>query len=76
MNPRPLTITGGILVRPGGEPAPGAVRCVDGRIAALGDIAPQDGDEVIAANGRLVAPAGCSRSIGPLSISAESCAPR
>ncbi len=57
MNPRPLTITGGILVRPGGEPAPGAVRCVDGRIAALGDIVPQDGDEVIAANGRLVAPA-------------------
>ncbi|ANU08678.1 dihydroorotase [Paraurantiacibacter namhicola] len=52
---RPLTITGGKLVTPGGI-APGALRCVDGRIDALGDIAPQDGDEVVDAGGALVTP--------------------
>lgn len=52
---RPLTITGGRLVLPGGA-RPGAIRCVDGLIAALGDINPSDGDEVVDAAGALVAP--------------------
>jgi len=47
---RPLTITGGKLVTPEGV-RPGTVRCVEGRIEALGDVAPQDGDEVIDAGG-------------------------
>ncbi|WP_305098093.1 dihydroorotase [Croceibacterium aestuarii] len=53
---RPLTITGGRLVLPGGV-APGAIRCVDGAIAAVGDLAPEDGDEIVDARGLLVAPA-------------------
>jgi dihydroorotase len=52
---RPVTITGGRLVQPGGV-REGAIRLVDGRIAALGEIAPQEGDEVVAARGRLIAP--------------------
>ncbi|HSQ96734.1 MAG TPA: dihydroorotase [Croceibacterium sp.] len=52
---RPLTITGGRLVLPGGV-RPGAVRCLDGRIAAVGDVNPVEGDEVIDAAGALVAP--------------------
>lgn len=52
---RPLTITGGRLVTPNGV-APGAIRLVDGRIAALGDIAAQDGDETINAKSALIAP--------------------
>ena len=52
---RPLTLTGGKLVTPEGV-RPGTVRCVEGRIEALGDVAPHDGDEVIDAGGRLVAP--------------------
>lgn len=52
---RPLTITGGRLVLPGGV-RPGAIRCVDGRIAAVGDVNPADGDEVVDAAGALVAP--------------------
>ena len=52
---KPLTITNGQLVTPGGVSA-GAIRLVDGRIAALGDIAPEDGDEVINAGGKLIAP--------------------
>lgn len=56
MTPRPLTITGGRLVLPAGEPAFGNLRCEGGRIAALGDVSPQDGDEVIDARGALVAP--------------------
>ncbi len=52
---RPLTITGGRLVLSGGV-RPGAIRCVDGRIAAVGDINPADGDEVLDAAGALVAP--------------------
>ena len=43
---RPLTITGGRLVTPGGV-RPGAVRGVQGQIEAIGDVAPQDGDEVV-----------------------------
>jgi dihydroorotase len=52
---RPLTITGGRLVTPEGVRA-GALRCVDGTILALGDVAPEDGDEVVDAKGALVAP--------------------
>lgn len=52
---RPLTITGGKLVLPG-EVREGAVRVADGRIAALGDIAPEEGDEVVQARGKLIAP--------------------
>jgi len=52
---RPLTITGGRLVLPGGV-RPGAIRCVDGRIAAVGDVNPQAGDDVVDAAGALVAP--------------------
>jgi len=51
----PLTITGGRLVTPDGI-LPGAIRCVDGRIEALGDAAPIDGAEIVDAAGRLVAP--------------------
>jgi dihydroorotase len=52
---RPLTITGGRLVLPAGV-RPGAIRCADGRIVALGDVNPAEGDEVIDAAGALVAP--------------------
>jgi dihydroorotase len=52
---RPLTITGGRLVLPDGVRA-GALRCLDGRIVAVGDVAPQDGDEVVDARGALVTP--------------------
>ncbi|MCP5397452.1 MAG: dihydroorotase [Sphingomonadaceae bacterium] len=51
----PLTITGGRLVLPDGVTS-GALRLVDGRIEALGDVSPQDGDEVVDAAGQLVAP--------------------
>ena len=54
--PEPTTIINGRLVLPQGEPAKGAVRCVDGRIAALGEVTPQDGDWVIDARGALIAP--------------------
>ena len=52
---RPLTITGGLLVTPAGV-QPGTIRVVDGRIAALGDCAPQDGDDLADARGALVTP--------------------
>lgn len=53
---RPLTITGGEIVTPAGV-AKGAVRLVDGLIEAVGpDVAAQEGDEVMDAKGRLVAP--------------------
>lgn len=55
MKARPLTITGGRLVL-AGEVREGGLRCEDGRIVALGDISPQDGDEVVAARGQLIAP--------------------
>ncbi|MGQ7830926.1 dihydroorotase [Altererythrobacter sp. Z27] len=51
----PVTITNGRVVTPGGI-AEGSVRLVDGRIEAVGDVAPLDGDEVIDARGKLVAP--------------------
>lgn len=53
---QPLTIIGGRLVLGTGEPAAGAVRCEGGRIVALGNIKPCDGDEVIDAKGALIAP--------------------
>ncbi|MHA7819315.1 MAG: dihydroorotase [Erythrobacter sp.] len=53
---RPLTITGGEIVTPQGV-AKGAVRLTSGVIEAVGaDVVPQDGDEVLDAKGRLVAP--------------------
>ena len=52
----PLTILGGRLVLPTGEPQPGGIRCADGRIAALGDVTAQPGDTVIDAKGALIAP--------------------
>lgn len=54
--PKPLTIVGGMLVQPGSNPAPGALRCAGGRISALGEVQPQDGDIVINARGALIAP--------------------
>ncbi|MFM9937698.1 MAG: dihydroorotase, partial [Novosphingobium sp.] len=60
MIPRPLTITGGKLVLPedsgSGAPKLGALRCEEGRIVALGNIGPEDGDEVIDARGALITP--------------------
>jgi len=56
MTPRPLIITGGKLVLPTGAPAPGAVRCEDGRIVALGDVSARPGDDVIDAAGALITP--------------------
>ncbi|WP_338445411.1 dihydroorotase [Pelagerythrobacter marensis] len=53
---RPITVTGGRLVLPDGV-RPGALRIVDGTIAAVGEVAPQDGDETLDAGGALVAPA-------------------
>ena len=52
----PLTIVGGRLVLPDGEPRTGAIRCEGGRITALGDVAARDGDTVVDARGALVAP--------------------
>lgn len=53
---RALTITGGQVVTPDGLVG-GAVRCADGVIVAVGaDVAPAEGDEVIAAKGKLIAP--------------------
>ncbi|MEO0031176.1 MAG: hypothetical protein RIS94_934 [Pseudomonadota bacterium] len=56
MTPRPLTITGGKLVLPTGAPAPGGIRCENGRIVALGDVTAQAGDDVVDAGGALIAP--------------------
>ncbi len=51
----PLTITGGKLVTPEGV-TEGSIRLVDGLIETLGDIKPQDGDEVLNAKGALITP--------------------
>ena len=54
----PLVITGGRVVLLHGEPQPGAIRCENGVIVALGDAAAAgDGDTVVDAKGALVAPA-------------------
>lgn len=52
---KPLTIVGGRLVLADGL-RDGALRLVEGRIDSLGDIAPQQGDEILDAKGQLVAP--------------------
>lgn len=53
---RPLTITNAQLVTPAGVAA-GGLRCVDGVIAALGpDVAAADGDDIVNARGKLLAP--------------------
>ena len=52
----PLTVTGGTLVTPEGL-AGGSIRLVDGLIAAIGpEVRPEEGDDVIEAHGKLVAP--------------------
>lgn len=52
----PLAITNGLIVRPAGPPVKGSIRCEDGRITALGNIAPRSGDRVLDAKGALIAP--------------------
>lgn len=52
----PLTVTGGLLVRPDGVSGKGGVRCENGRIVALGDVAAQPGDVTVDARGALIAP--------------------
>ncbi len=52
---RPLAIVGGRLVTPEAV-RPGILRCVAGMIAAVGEGAVQDGDEVVDAGGLLVVP--------------------
>lgn len=52
----PVTLINGRLVLPRSEPRNGALRCADGRIAALGEVTPQEGDRVIDAKGALIAP--------------------
>lgn len=53
---QPLTLTQGKIVTPNGI-VEGALRCVDGVIEAIGaDVAAQEGDRVISAKGKLVAP--------------------
>lgn len=54
--PAPVTLINGRLVLPSGEPQKGALRCAEGRIAALGDVTPHDGDTLIDAKGKLIAP--------------------
>jgi dihydroorotase len=56
MTPRPLTITGGRLVLAAGVPQVGALRVADGRIAGLGNIGPEPGDDVLDAKGALITP--------------------
>jgi len=51
----PITITNGRVVTGEGVKE-GAVRLVAGLIDALGDIAPQDGDEIVDGRGRVIAP--------------------
>lgn len=52
---RPLTFVNARLVRPDGV-APGALRCAEGRIVAMGDLAAEPGDEVVDCGGGLLAP--------------------
>ncbi len=52
---KPIVITGGRLVTPGGVVA-GSLRLEAGQIAALGDVAPSAGDEQVDAASMLVAP--------------------
>ncbi len=52
----PLTIANGLLVLASGEPKQGSIRCENGRISAMGDVAPHEGDTVVDAKGALIAP--------------------
>lgn len=52
---KPLTITNGRLVL-AGTLEHGAIRLAEGRIAALGNVQPEDGDEVHDARGQVIAP--------------------
>ena len=52
----PLTITNGRLVLPAGDLRKGGLRCADGLIAVMGDVAALSGDLVIDAKGALIAP--------------------
>lgn len=52
---RPLIVTNGRVVTPQGV-IEAAISCEDGRILSIGDLAPQDGDQVIDAKGQLVVP--------------------
>lgn len=52
---RPITLINGRLVTPDGVSA-GNLRLAGGLIDALGDVTPQDGDEVVDARGQLIAP--------------------
>ncbi|MEO6152992.1 MAG: dihydroorotase [Croceibacterium sp.] len=52
---RPLAIVAGRLVTPDGVRA-GTLRCAEGRIVAVGDDGPAEGDEIVDAGGRLVTP--------------------
>lgn len=55
-NLAPVTLINGRLVLPTGSPQAGALRCADGKIVALGAVAPEPGDTVIDAKGALIAP--------------------
>ncbi|MEO6093313.1 MAG: dihydroorotase [Novosphingobium sp.] len=52
----PVTIFNGLVVAPQGAPTRGSLRLQGGRIAAVGDVAPQSGDRLIDAKGVLIAP--------------------
>jgi len=52
---RPLTIIAGRLILPS-EVRTGAIRCADGQIVGIGDVTPEDGDDVVDAGGKLIAP--------------------
>lgn len=51
----PLTIVNGKIVTPDGI-TKGSVRCVDGLVCAVGDIAPEDGDQTLDAKGKYITP--------------------
>ena len=53
----PLTIVNGRVVTTDGQPRPGAVRCADGLVVALGEaVVAEEGDTVVDAGGALIAP--------------------
>ncbi|WP_379547962.1 dihydroorotase family protein [Qipengyuania sp. DSG2-2] len=52
---RALTITNAQLVTPGGV-VDGSLRCADGALVAVGDVAAESSDETVDARGRLVLP--------------------
>lgn len=56
MKAAPLTIVNGLIVGADGPPQKGALRCADGRIAAVGQIEPENADAVVDAKGALIVP--------------------